>query len=87
MSYPEFKAQVNLYVKNRRHALKILIESSGNRPNDCAIKHWENMIHLITFEAKQNKAASNCAMRAFVNAPSHSSHGGKVGAVGRLVSS
>jgi len=64
-----------------------LIESSGNRPNDCAIKHWENMIHLITFEAKQNKAASNCAMRAFVNAPSHSSHGGKVGAVGRLVSS
>jgi hypothetical protein len=56
LSYPEFKAQVNLYVKNRRHALKILIESSGNRHNDCVVKHWESMIHLITFEAKQNKA-------------------------------
>ncbi len=46
-------------MKNRRHALKILIELSGDRPDDYVVEIWENMICLIAFKAKQNKAAKN----------------------------
>jgi hypothetical protein len=35
---------------------------------------------------KQGEVAKNHAMRAFVNIPSHSSHGGEVIVVGKLVS-
>ncbi len=48
LSYKEFKAQVNVYLKNRRHALKLLIEANATRPRDCTNDHWENMKHLIT---------------------------------------
>jgi hypothetical protein len=48
-------------VKNRRHALKIWIELGGDRPDDYVIKHWENMICLIAFKAKQNEATNNHA--------------------------
>jgi hypothetical protein len=40
LSYREFKAQVNVYLKNRQHGLKFLIESSAARPDDCVEEHW-----------------------------------------------
>jgi hypothetical protein len=49
-------------VKNRRHAINILIKSGGYKPADCAIEHWENMIRLIAFKAKKNEVAKNRAM-------------------------
>jgi hypothetical protein len=48
----EFKAQVNVYLKNRQHGLKFFIELSAARPDDCVEEHWESMKHLIASEAK-----------------------------------
>ncbi len=73
-------------MKNKRHALKILIESCRNRHDDYVVEHWENMIRLIASKAKQNKVARNRAMQAFITAPSQFSSGGKVGVARRLVS-
>jgi hypothetical protein len=42
---------------------------------------------LIASSAKQGEATRNCAMKACVHMPNHLSHGGKVGTIGRLVSS
>jgi hypothetical protein len=47
LSYKEFKAQVNVYLKNRRHALKLLIKVNLARPKDYTYDHWENMKRLI----------------------------------------
>jgi hypothetical protein len=52
LSYREFKPQVNVYLKNRQHGLKFLIELSAVRPDDCVEEHWETMKHLIAWEAK-----------------------------------
>ncbi|KAH8949932.1 hypothetical protein BDL97_10G057800 [Sphagnum fallax] len=79
LSYREFKAQVNVFLKNRRHGLKLLIEAGGARPNDCAEEHWENMKRLITSEAKRGEAARNRAMRARVNTLRRSGRCGEVG--------
>ncbi len=87
LSFRKFKTQVNVYLKNRRHALKLLIESGVGRLDDCGIDHWENIKCFITLKAKQNEVTKNCAMHAFVTTPSHFSHGGKVGATYRLVRS
>jgi len=59
---PKIQNTSQCYVKNRRCAIKILIESGGYKHADCAIEHWENMIHLIAFKAKQNEVAKNHAM-------------------------
>jgi hypothetical protein len=32
LSFHEFKAQVNVYLKNRQHSLKLFIESNSVRP-------------------------------------------------------
>ncbi len=79
LSYREFKAQVNVFLKNRRHGLKLLIEAGAARPNDCAEEHWENMKRLITSEAKRGEAARNRAMRARVNTLRRSGRCGEVG--------
>ncbi len=68
-------------MKNRRHALKNLIESCGDRPDDCVVENWESMICLITSTTKQNEVAKNYAMHALIIAPSHFSCGGEVGVV------
>jgi len=47
LSYKEFKAQVNVYLKNKRHGFKFLIEANAPRPNECVEEHWEGMKHLI----------------------------------------
>jgi hypothetical protein len=52
LSYREFKAQVNVYLKNRQHGLKFLIEWSAARPDDCVEEDWESMKHLVLSEAK-----------------------------------
>jgi hypothetical protein len=52
LSYKEFKAQVNVYLKNRRHVLKLLIEANVARPKDCTDDQWESMKCLIALEAK-----------------------------------
>jgi hypothetical protein len=36
LSYQEFKAQVNVFLKNRKHGLQLLIEASGARLNNYA---------------------------------------------------
>jgi hypothetical protein len=43
---------VNVYLKNRQHGLKNLIESSAATPDDYVEEHWESMKHLIVLEAK-----------------------------------
>jgi hypothetical protein len=57
LSYKEFKAQMNIYLKNRCHALKLLIETDATRPRDCTNDHWESMQRLIASEAKQGEVA------------------------------
>jgi hypothetical protein len=47
LSYKEFKAQVNVFLKNRRHGLKLLVKVGVTRPNDCVEEQWESMKHLI----------------------------------------
>ncbi len=39
LSYKEFKAQMNVYLKNRQCALILLIDVGGMRPNDYAEDH------------------------------------------------
>jgi hypothetical protein len=80
--YQEFKAQVNVYLKNRQHSLKLLIEARESRHEDCSEEHWESMKCLVTSEAKQGEAAKYHAMRALVTTPSHSGCEGEVGARG-----
>jgi hypothetical protein len=38
LSYREFKAQVNVYLKNKRHVPKLLIEVGESRLDDCLIE-------------------------------------------------
>ncbi len=87
LAYEEFKVQVNVYVKNRRHALKLLIEVGGMRLDHCAEDHGENMKRFIASDAKQREAMKNHAMRTLVSTPHHFGHGGDIGVVGRLVRS
>jgi hypothetical protein len=83
--YRGFKLQVNVYLKNKRHSLKVLVEANAPRPADCSEEHWENMKHFIASEAKQDEATKNRAIRALMHTLSHSSCGGELGVVGRLV--
>jgi hypothetical protein len=53
LTYQEFKAQVNVFLKNIRHGFKLFIETSAIRPTNCPEEHWEGMKHLIPL--KQNK--------------------------------
>jgi hypothetical protein len=85
LSYQDFKTQVNAYLTNKWHFLKVLIEANAPQPVDCNEEHWENMKHFIAFEAKQDKATKNHAKWALVHTPSHSSSGGELGVLGRLV--
>lgn len=50
-----YKAQVNVYLKNRRHALMLLIEANAARPRDCTNDHWENMKHLTALKRNKGK--------------------------------
>jgi hypothetical protein len=79
LSYREFKAQVNVYLKNKQHSLKLFIEVGEPRLRDCSEDHWENMKHLIALEVKQGEATKYRAMQALVATPNHFGHGGKVG--------
>ncbi len=47
LSYKESKAHMNVYLKNKRHGLKLLIDASAPRPNECVEEHWEGMKHII----------------------------------------
>jgi hypothetical protein len=76
---------VNLFLKNKKHALKTFIEAGASRPKDCQEEHWESLKHLITLEVKQEDVAKNHAMKACVVIPSHSRRGGELGSIGRLV--
>lgn len=53
LTYQEFKAQVNVFLKNRRHGFKLLIEASETRPTNCLEEHWEGVKRLMP--PKQNK--------------------------------
>jgi hypothetical protein len=86
LSYQNFKAQVNVYLKNRQHSLKLFIEAGESRPKNCNEEHWESMKCLVASEAKQGEVAKYCAMHALVATPSHYGCRGEVGIVGRLVS-
>jgi hypothetical protein len=76
---------VNVFFKNRRHALITFIKRGASRPGDYQKEHWESLKHLITLAVKQEKVAKNCAMKAHVVIPNHSGCGGEVGATRRLV--
>ncbi len=43
LPYREFKAQMNVYLKNRQHGLKLMRKVGGERPDDHAQEHWENL--------------------------------------------
>ncbi len=83
--YREFKAQMNVYLKNRWHSLKIFIEACEPRHKDCSEEHWESMKCLVTSKAKQGEAAKYHAMWALLATLSHSNQGGEVGAARKLV--
>jgi hypothetical protein len=85
LHYWKFKAQANVYLKNKWHALKLLTEASEPRLDECVEEHWENMKRIISSKAKQSEISRNRAMQALFSTPSHSSCGGEVGIVGRLV--
>jgi hypothetical protein len=86
LSYWEFKAIVNVFLKNRKHGLKLLIEVSEARPNVCLREHWENMVNALLLQM-QNKVRQLRIMPLRVQIRGHSCHGGEVGIVGKLVSS
>jgi hypothetical protein len=86
LSYRKFKAQVNVFFKNKRDVLKLFIESNASRPYDCPIEHWEGLKHLIA-SSKQGEIAKNHVMCLLVTIASHYGHGRKVDVVRRLVSS
>jgi hypothetical protein len=48
LAYREFKASLNVYLKNKQHSLKLLLESEGARPSNCPKEHLENMRRFIT---------------------------------------
>jgi len=76
LSYQKFKAQVNVFFKNKRDVLELLIESNACRPYDCPIEHWEGLKHFIV-SSKQGEAARNHVMRVLVTTPRHYGHGGR----------
>jgi hypothetical protein len=76
---------VNAYIKNRCHALKLLIETNAARPMDCTNDHWKNMKRIIASNTKQGEVAKYHAMRTKVNTPSHYGRGRKVGTTSKLV--
>jgi hypothetical protein len=39
LAYKEFKVQVNVYLKNKQHSLKLLLELGGARPSDYLEEH------------------------------------------------
>jgi hypothetical protein len=39
LSYQEFKAQMNVYLNNRRHSLKLLIQTGEPRPKNYSEEH------------------------------------------------
>jgi hypothetical protein len=39
LSYREFKAHLNVFLKNRRHGLKLLIETNALKPIDYVVEH------------------------------------------------
>jgi len=55
LSSYEFKAQVNVYLKNKWHSLNIFIEANAIKLGDCSDEHWENMKRLAASEAKKVK--------------------------------
>ncbi len=85
LSYKEFKAHVNVFLKNRRHALKTLIEGGASRPKDYQKEHWESLKHLIASKTKHEEATNNHAMKARVMIPSHFGRGGELGVARKLV--
>jgi hypothetical protein len=85
LSYREFKAQVIIYLKNRRHSLKLLIEACESKHGDCSEKHWESMKCLVASEAKQGEVTKYHVMWALVAIPSHFGRGGEVGVARKLV--
>jgi hypothetical protein len=34
LAYKEFKVQVNVYLENKQHSLKLLLDLGGTRPSD-----------------------------------------------------
>lgn len=52
LPYREFKAQVNVFLKNRSHALKLLIEACVVRPDDYVEEHWKCLKLLIASKVK-----------------------------------
>jgi hypothetical protein len=60
-----FKIYLKINLKNKRHNLKVWIESKKERPQTCAPMHWENMKVMIcdpfkVEEATQLKVARGC---------------------------
>jgi hypothetical protein len=48
----EFKLQMNVYLKNKQHSVKLLIEAGESRHEDYSEEHWESMKCLVALEAK-----------------------------------
>jgi hypothetical protein len=78
LSFLEFKAQVNVDLKNKRHALKLLIESgSWNAWWLCTRTLGDHKMPYC-LGGKTRQGSWNRAMQALVTTPSHSGHGGEV---------
>jgi hypothetical protein len=40
--YWEFKAYLNVFLKNRKHGLKLFIETNTLRPTNYVVEHWKD---------------------------------------------
>jgi hypothetical protein len=57
---------VNVFLKNRRYALKNIIKGGGSRLVDCQKEHWEILKRFMALIVKQEKVVKNCGMKAHV---------------------
>jgi hypothetical protein len=57
---------MNVFLKNRRYALKNIIKGGASRLEDYQEEHWENLKCFIASKVKQEEVAKNRGMRAHV---------------------
>ncbi len=79
MDYPllnkAFKIYLKISLKNKRHNLKVWIESGKEHPKTSTPTHWKNMKAMIRDPYKVDEVARLKVVRRCQQNPSHSRHG------------
>jgi hypothetical protein len=74
LSNKAFKIYLKMSLKNKRHNLKVQIESWKERPKTCTPMHWENMKAMIYNPSKVEAVVELKVVRGCQQNPSRSRH-------------